>query len=83
MGLQSKLYINGKLDKTLWSTSLVQYSRQDLVFGVDYRDNNGYLVGTMDNINVWGSSLSDAVILALYNANPIAPSVAISSRTRT
>lgn len=65
-GLQSKFYVNGKVDAVLQSSSLVQYLRQDLVLGGDYRSNDGYLTGAMETIKVFGSSLSDADILALY-----------------
>ena len=65
-GLQSKLYVNGQVDTVLQSNSLVRYLLQDLVFGADYRDGDAYLTGTMDTIKVFGSSLSDGDIVALY-----------------
>ena len=65
-GLQSKLYVNGRVDTVLRSSSIVQYLRQDLVIGADYRDGDAYLTGTMDTIKVFGNSLSDGDIVALY-----------------
>ena len=67
-GLQSKIYVNGQVDAVLQSSSLVRYLRQDLVLGADYRDGNAYLTGAMETIKVFGSSLSDGDILALYTA---------------
>ena len=61
------LYINGVFD-SLFIGSSVTYLNQDLVLGYDCRDNNGYYVGVMDNINMYNVALSANSIAAIYSS---------------
>lgn len=52
-GVQGAYYIDGKLDATTTASSDIQYGSNDFVIGKDYRDNNAFFSGLIDNIRIY------------------------------
>jgi hypothetical protein len=62
------LYINGQRVKQMTASSTVTLNNLAFNVGNDYRDNNKYFVGTMDNFNLYNYAMSASEILTAYQS---------------
>eukprot|EP01035_Chromulina_nebulosa_P022762 gene22762-29471_t len=80
-GTTGKFYINGQIDKTITSSSLITYTKQDLCYGGDYRDNNKYFTGTFSGLVIYREALTSSDISDIYNNVFQVPSAAPTCTT--
>lgn len=66
-----RLYVNGQLDASL-ATPPIAYQDFPLWFGGGPADNQFWLTGILDEIEIWDGPLTDAEIGALFDAPPLA-----------
>ncbi|MFZ4562079.1 MAG: LruC domain-containing protein [Bacteroidales bacterium] len=71
-GANLKLYINGQLKKTKAVTGTLAVNNRDISFGAD----NGaqkFFKGSLDEIKLFGSALTQTEIQANFQGHPVAP----------
>ena len=61
-GTTGKYYINGALDNTVTAGLDASYSNNDFVIGKDYRDDNEFFNGSMENLSIWNRALTQEEI---------------------
>ena len=66
--------MNGQVDNVIYSSKLVDYTKQDLCFGGDYRDRTFYFTGTMKGLIIYREALTSNDIADIYNNKFQAPS---------
>ena len=68
-GREGALYINSELDKVGSSTlsNPVAIVNSDFTLGKNLREDNSYLSGTMDHIEVYSSALTQFQVSNIYN----------------
>lgn len=64
-----KLYVNGALDTKL-ATPAIAFQNFAMWFGGGPADNQFWLTGTIDEIEIWNGTLSDAEIEKIFKAPP-------------
>ena len=76
----NKAYINGLLKKSIVATGNLKTTTNPLGIGYDPIDNANYFNGSLDEVLIFNSALTDAQILALYTVQNTAPSVSVNAR---
>ena len=72
----NKAYINGALKKSIVATGNLKTTTKPLGMGYDPIDVANYFNGSLDEVMLFNTALTDAQIAALYTAQSIAPTIA-------
>ena len=67
-GTSNKVYINGLLKKSVASLGALGTTTKPLGLGYDPIDSSGFFNGALDEVQVYNVALTDAEVLALFNA---------------
>jgi chitodextrinase len=67
-GTSNKIYINGLLKKSVASVGALGTTTKPLGLGYDPIDSSGFFNGALDEVQVYNVALTDAEVLALFNA---------------
>jgi hypothetical protein len=65
-----RLYVNGKIDAKL-ATPPIKYQNFPMWFGGAPADNQFWMTGILDEVEIWNGVLKDAEIEKLYTAPPV------------
>ena len=66
-GTSGKFYIDGAYDNSVTAAADVSYVSNDFVVGKDYRDNNNFFNGSIDEVQVFNRALSSEQIKEMYD----------------
>ncbi len=77
-----QMFIDNIPDNTFASTPNINaYGQSNSWFGANGQDNNGFFIGTIDDIGIWNRALNQAEVTALYNAvSCVAPIASITTQ---
>ncbi len=72
-GVNNKIFINGLLKKSVTSVGALGTTTKPFGIGYDPIDSSGFFNGSLDEVQVYVVALTDAEVLALFNAQNVAP----------
>ena len=72
-GVNNKIFINGLLKKSVAAAGALGTTTKPLGIGYDPIDSSGFFNGSLDEVQIYNVALSDVEVLALFNAQNVAP----------
>jgi len=66
-GLTGTYYVNGRPAGSFTATTDVHYDNDSVYLGVDFRDNNKYYNGYMDEVRIWNTARTQSQIQTYMN----------------